>query len=147
LAVAYATDVHYPRVAAEVWKGGFGGEEDGGQVEVDHLLPQLRVHLLDRAPGDQRTGVVDEDVDRGAKPVDRRLHRLARIRWVAKVSLHQYRASAPRFDGCGGLLSFLPAAAVVDRDVGTGAGQGDCGRTPDPGAGAGDDRPLACQVD
>ena len=47
-----------------------------------------------------------------------------------------------RFDRSGSLVSFLPAAAVVDRDVSAGARQSYGDRPPDACAGARNDSPA-----
>src|SRR6267143_1729228 len=132
---------------AEVGEGSLRGEEDTGQVERDHLLPEFRVHLTNRGPGDHRAGVVDENVYRGTERQDGGLHRLARSLGVTKVSLDQHCAAPVRFDHARRLRSRLLTRPVMNRHISTCARKGDCGGTPDSGARARDDRALTRQVD
>src|SRR6266478_5533828 len=132
---------------AEVGEGSLRGEEDAGQVERDHLLPELRVHLTNRGPGDHRAGVVDENVYRRTERQDRGFHRIARSLGVTKVSLDQHRAAPVRFDHPRCLLSRLQTRAVMDRDISSCARKRDCGCAPDPGTCTSDDRALTRQVD
>ena len=110
--------------------------EDPGEVGVDHRLPLLQAHLLDRAVADD-AGVVHHDVQ-VAEAGRRRVEQAAHRRRVAHVRRQGRRPRAQRRGRLLGPGAVGPVIEVVHHHVGAGLVQA---------AGHGGPQPLACPGD
>ena len=122
------------------------GEHGALEVEREDLVEALLGDLGDAEPGDQRAGVVDEDVDR-PELGRRALHERANVLGAPHVGRDGDRRAAGRHDPVARLFGALPVAMVAERDVGAEIRERDRGRRADARRCAGHERDAAGEVE
>ena len=101
------------------------------KLSANDLVEALLGDLDEAEPGDERPGVVDEDVDRPELGA-RGLHERANVVGAAHVCRERDRRAPSRHNPVPRRFRALPVAMVAERDFGAEIGERDRGRGADP---------------
>ena len=126
-------------LGAEVWSTGADESECAAEVDVEHAVPCVVVHLPQHAVA-KEPGVVDQDVDASGARHRFGDHPLGVLR-LCDIGDHSGSPDAP-----GDFLEHVRGTAD-EHDVGVGAGERLSQRTADAFTGTGDDDCAAGEVE